>query len=145
MAPCTIQKAIGVVKNQTSIGIAKVGSNLASELEVAIVKATSHDDDPASEKYIQEILHLSSSSRGYVTACVSSISKRLGKTRDWIVAIKCLMLIHRLLNDGDPIFHQEIMYATRRALDFLICLIFAIRLILIRRIIRPLLELMLCI
>ncbi|KAL3330129.1 hypothetical protein AABB24_034140 [Solanum stoloniferum] len=114
MAPSTIRKAIGAVKDQTSIGIAKVGSNMAPELEVAIVKATSHDDDPASEKYIREILHLTSSSRGYVTACVSSISKRLGKTRDWIVAIKCLMLIHRLLNDGDPVFHQEIMYATRR-------------------------------
>lgn len=114
MAPSTIRKAIGAVKDQTSIGIAKVGSNMAPELEVAIVKATSHDDDPASEKYIREILHLTCCSRGYVTACVSSISKRLGKTRDWIVAIKCLMLIHRLLNDGDPVFHQEIMYATRR-------------------------------
>ncbi|CAN4126966.1 unnamed protein product [Withania somnifera] len=114
MAPSTIRKAIGAVKDQTSIGIAKVASNMAPELEVAIVKATSHDDDPASEKYIREILYLTSCSRGYVSACVSSISKRLGKTRDWIVVIKCLMLIHRLLNDGDVVFQQEIMYATRR-------------------------------
>ena len=114
MAPSTIRKAIGAVKDQTSIGIAKVASNMAPELEVAIVKATSHDDDPAGEKYIREILHLTSSSRGYVNACVSAVSKRLGKTRDWIVALKCLMLIHRLLNDGDATFQQEIMYATRR-------------------------------
>ncbi|KAL3650698.1 hypothetical protein CASFOL_007101 [Castilleja foliolosa] len=114
MAPSTIRKAIGAVKDQTSIGIVKVSSNMAPELKVAIVKATSHDDDPASEKYIREILHFTSYSRGYVTACVSAISKRLGKTRDWIVALKCLVLIHRLLNDGDPTFQQEIMYATRR-------------------------------
>lgn len=114
MAPSTIRKAIGAVKDQTSIGIAKVASNMAPELEVAIVKATSHDDDPAGEKYIREILHLTSSSRGYVNACVYTISKRLGKTRDWIVALKCLMLTHRLLNDGDTVFQQEIMYATRR-------------------------------
>ncbi|KAL0394271.1 UNVERIFIED_CONTAM: putative clathrin assembly protein [Sesamum latifolium] len=114
MAPSTIRKAIGAVKDQTSIGIAKVASNMAPELEVAIVKATSHDDDPASEKYIREILHLTSYSRGYVSACVVAVSKRLGKTRDWIVALKCLMLIHRLLNDGDAVFQQEIMYATRR-------------------------------
>ncbi|XP_059290870.1 putative clathrin assembly protein At2g25430 [Lycium ferocissimum] len=114
MAPSTIRKAIGAVKDQTSIGIAKVASNMAPELEVAVVKATSHDDEPASEKYVREILHLTSCSRGYVSACVLSISKRLGKTRDWIVAIKCLMLIHRVLNDGDAVFHQEIMYATRR-------------------------------
>ncbi|XP_047322747.1 putative clathrin assembly protein At2g25430 [Impatiens glandulifera] len=114
MAPSTIRKAIGAVKDQTSIGIAKVSSNMAPELEVLIVKATSHDDEPASEKHIREILHLTSYSRSHVSACVCSISKRIGKTRDWIVAIKCLMLIQRLLSDGDPVFQQEIMYATRR-------------------------------
>ncbi|KAF3447108.1 hypothetical protein FNV43_RR12288 [Rhamnella rubrinervis] len=114
MAPSTIRKAIGAVKDQTSIGIAKVASNMAPELEVAIVKATSHDDDPASEKYVREILQLTSYSRGYVHACVSAVSKRLGKTRDWIVALKALMLIHRLMNEGDPVFQDEILYATRR-------------------------------
>lgn len=114
MAPSTIRKAIGAVKDQTSIGIAKVASNMAPELEVAIVKATSHDDDPASEKYVREILQLTSYSRGYVHACVSAVSKRLGKTRDWIVALKALMLIHRLMNEGDPVFQEEILYATRR-------------------------------
>ncbi|KAK3043734.1 hypothetical protein RJ639_001930 [Escallonia herrerae] len=114
MAPTTIRKAIGAMKDQTSIGIAKVASNMAPELEVAIVKATSHDDDPAGEKYVREILQLTSVSRGYVGACVVAVSRRLGKTRDWIVALKSLMLIHRLLSDGDLIFQQEIMYATRR-------------------------------
>ncbi|KAI3506130.1 hypothetical protein L1887_28486 [Cichorium endivia] len=108
------RKAMGAVKDQTSIGIAKVASNMAPELEVAIVKATSHDDDPASEKYIREILQLTSYSRGYVSACVHAVSKRLSKTRDWIVALKCLVLIHRLLNEGDMVFQQEIMYATRK-------------------------------
>ncbi|XP_050216766.1 probable clathrin assembly protein At4g32285 [Mercurialis annua] len=114
MAPSTIRKAIGTVKDQTSIGIAKVASNMAPELEVAIVKATSHDDDPANEKYIREILNLTSYSRGYVHACVAAVSKRLGKTRDWIVALKALMLVHRLLNEGDPLLQEEILYATRR-------------------------------
>lgn len=109
-----LRKAIGAVKDQTSIGIAKVASNLAPELEVAVVKATGHDNDPASEKYIREILQLTSYSHGYVSACVVTVSKRLGKTRDWIVALKCLMLVHRLLNEGDAVFQQEIMYATRR-------------------------------
>ncbi|KAG9139467.1 hypothetical protein Leryth_026244 [Lithospermum erythrorhizon] len=114
MAPTTIRKAIGAVKDQTSISIAKVSSNTAPDLEVAIVKATSHDDEPASEKHIREILHLSSYSREYVHVCVSFISKRLNKTRDFIVAIKCLMLVHRLMNDGDGFLVQEIMYSTRR-------------------------------
>ncbi|CAA7032890.1 unnamed protein product [Microthlaspi erraticum] len=113
MAP-SIRKAIGAVKDQTSIGIAKVASNMAPDLEVAIVKATSHDDDPAGEKYIREILNLTSLSRGYILACVTSVSRRLSKTRDWVVALKALMLVHRLLNEGDPIFQEEILYSTRR-------------------------------
>ncbi|KAJ6330005.1 hypothetical protein OIU76_008770 [Salix suchowensis] len=114
MAPTTIRKAIGTVKDQTSISIAKVASNMAPELEVAIVKATSHDDEPPNQKYIQEILSLTSYSRGYVNACVSLVSRRLGKTRDWIVALKALMVIHRLLNEGDPLFQEEILHATRK-------------------------------
>ncbi|KAE8668542.1 putative clathrin assembly protein [Hibiscus syriacus] len=112
--PSTIQKAIGAVKDQTSIGLAKVASNMAPDLEVAIVKATSHEDDPAGEKYIREILNLTSYTRGYVHACISAVSKRLGKTRNWIVALKALVLVHRLLNEGDPLFQEEILYATRR-------------------------------
>ena len=114
MAPSTIRKALGAVKDQTSIGLAKVSSNIAPELDVAIVKATSHDDFPADEKYLREILNLTSYSRGYVSACIAAVSKRLSKTRDWIVALKALMLVHRLLSDGDPAFQHEILYATRR-------------------------------
>lgn len=114
MASSTIRKAIGAVKDQTSIGLAKVSSNIAPDLDVAIVKATSHDDEPADEKYIREILSLTSYSRGYVGPCVATVSRRLGKTHDWIVALKALMLVHRLLAEGDPAFHHEILYATRR-------------------------------
>lgn len=114
MSSSTIWKAMGAVKDQTSIGLAKVSSSMAPELDVAIVKSTGHDNDPADEKYYREILSLTSYSRGYVTACVATISRRLGKTRDWIVAVKALMLIHRLLAEGDPAFHHEILHATRR-------------------------------
>ncbi|KAI3814632.1 hypothetical protein L1987_14273 [Smallanthus sonchifolius] len=65
MSSSTIRKVIGVVKDQTSISIAKVAGNVAPDLEVLIVKATGHDSEPAEEKYIREILHLISQSRGY--------------------------------------------------------------------------------
>ncbi|XP_031490233.1 putative clathrin assembly protein At2g25430 [Nymphaea colorata] len=114
MAPSTIRQALGAMKDQTSISLAKVSSNVAPELDVAIIKATSHEDEPADEKYFREIVNLTTHSRPYVNACVSTISKRLGKTRDWIVALKGLMLVHRLLNDGDRGFQPEFSYATRR-------------------------------
>ncbi|KAF2310628.1 hypothetical protein GH714_015696 [Hevea brasiliensis] len=94
MATSTIRKAIGAVKDQTSISIAKVAGNIAPDLEVLVVKVTSHDEDPADER-------------------------RLSKTHDWIVAIKALMLVHRLLVDGHPSFEEEIVYATRRGMRVL--------------------------
>ncbi|KAK6131687.1 hypothetical protein DH2020_034594 [Rehmannia glutinosa] len=106
MALGTIRKAVGVVKDQTSIGITEVASNMAPKLEVAIVKTTRHDDDPTSEKYFREIIQLTSYSHGYL--CRNDWEKH------WIVALMCLMLIHRLLNEGDVIFQQKIMCDTRR-------------------------------
>ncbi|KAK3439551.1 hypothetical protein EUGRSUZ_C04420 [Eucalyptus grandis] len=114
MSQSTNRKTLEAVKDQTSIRPAKVTSNMMPELEVNIVKAMSHDDDPVDEKYIRRILNLTSYCHGYVHARVSALSKRLSKTHDYIVVLKSLVVIHRLLNDGDPICHEEIMYATRR-------------------------------
>lgn len=119
MIAMSIRKAIGAVKDQTSISLAKVTSNVAPDLEVLVVKATTHDNDPADEKYIREILHLTFNSRGYVSAFVFAVSKRLSKTHDWVVALKALVLVHRLLTDGDPVLGQEIMYASRRGMRVL--------------------------
>ncbi|KAF8411693.1 hypothetical protein HHK36_004251 [Tetracentron sinense] len=116
MAPSKIRKALGAVKDTTSIGLAKVSSssNAASDLDVAIVKATRHEEYPADEKHIREILSLTCYSRSYISACINTLSRRLNKTRNWTVALKTLMLIHRLLTEGDPAYEQEIFFATRR-------------------------------
>ncbi|KAL6226294.1 hypothetical protein ACLB2K_000257 [Fragaria x ananassa] len=119
MAPSTIRKAIGAVKDQTSISLAKVAGTFAPDLEVLVVKATTHDEDPADEKYIREIVSLTSQSRGYITAAVATVSKRLSKTRDWIVALKRLMLVHRVLIDGHALFAEEIVHAARRGVRVL--------------------------
>ncbi|KAL3741099.1 hypothetical protein ACJRO7_022246 [Eucalyptus globulus] len=112
MSQSMIRKLLGAVKDQTSIGLAKVAGNMAQEAKVNIVKATSDDDDPMDEKHIRWILNLTSHSRGYVHPCVSALSKRLSNTHNYVVALKSLVVIHRLLNDGDPIFRDEITYAT---------------------------------
>ncbi|XP_078434746.1 putative clathrin assembly protein At1g03050 [Wolffia australiana] len=120
MAPSRIRKALGAVKDQTSISLAKVGSGVAvSELDVAIVKATRHSEHPAEEKYIREILSLTCYSRLHVSSCIRSIAKRLSKTRSWAVALKCLVLVHRLLNEGDPAYEREFFFATRQGTRFL--------------------------
>ncbi|XP_071740429.1 putative clathrin assembly protein At1g03050 [Rutidosis leptorrhynchoides] len=107
-------KAIAAVKDQTSIRLAKAGNR--ADLDVAIVKATCHDEYPAEECYVQEILKLTSSESSplNVAACVNTISQRLNKTRDWVVALKTLMLVQRLLHEGNPAYEEEIFNATRR-------------------------------
>ncbi|KAL6515280.1 hypothetical protein OROHE_018912 [Orobanche hederae] len=115
MAPSKIRKAIGAVKDQTSIGLAKVGSsNSLSDLDVAIVKATRHEEYPPDERYVREIINLTTYSRAFVNACVGTIARRLNKTKNWVVALKTLMLIQRLLAEGDHAYEQEIFFATRR-------------------------------
>ncbi|RVW15650.1 putative clathrin assembly protein [Vitis vinifera] len=115
MAPSKIRRALGAVKDQTSIGLAKVGSsNSLADLDVAIVKATRHEEYPAEERHIREILSLTCYSRAFVSACVNTLARRLNKTKNWTVALKTLMLIHRLLADGDPSYEQEIFFSTRR-------------------------------
>ncbi|WOL04489.1 clathrin assembly protein [Canna indica] len=115
MPTSKLWKAIGAVKDQTSIGLAIVSnSSSLSDLDVAIVKATRHDEFPAEEKHFREILSLTCYSRPHVGACVDTLSRRLDKTRSWTVALKTLILIHRLLVDGDPAYEKEIFSTTRR-------------------------------
>ncbi|PON51089.1 AP180 N-terminal domain containing protein [Trema orientale] len=120
MAPSKIRRALGAVKDQTSIGLAKVGSSTSlADLDVAIVKATRHEEQPAEEKHIREILSLTCYSRAFISACVNTLARRLNKTKNWTVALKTLVLIHRLLSDGDPAYEQEIFFSTRRGTRFL--------------------------
>ncbi|KAL3814443.1 hypothetical protein ACJIZ3_015711 [Penstemon smallii] len=114
MGPSKLRKAIGAVKDKTSIGLAKVGTNSITDLDVAIVKATRHEEYPPDERYVREILSLTTYQRAHVNVCVTTIARRLNKTKNWVVALKTLMLIHRLLLDGDIAYEQEIFFATRR-------------------------------
>ncbi|KAK4745141.1 hypothetical protein SAY87_011453 [Trapa incisa] len=108
MSPSRFRRLIGAVKDQTSIGLAK------SNLDVAIVKATRHEELPAKERYILEVLYLTCYTRAHIRASVSRLSRRLNKTRNWTVALKTLVLIQRLLSEGGPAYEQEIFFATRR-------------------------------
>uniref|UniRef100_A0A0E0KXP3 ENTH domain-containing protein n=1 Tax=Oryza punctata TaxID=4537 RepID=A0A0E0KXP3_ORYPU len=105
----SIRKALGAVKDQTSIGIAKVSAAVAPELDVAIVRATSHEDAPAEDRHVREVITLTAHSRPYTAACAASLSRRLSRTRDYVVAAKCLALVHRLVADGDPHFRHDLV------------------------------------
>lgn len=97
----SIRKALGAVKDHATIGIARVTGAVAPDLDVAIVRATSHDDAPPDERHAREVLRLASAT-GAAPACIASLARRLSRTRDYVVAAKCLSLLQRLASaEGD--------------------------------------------
>ncbi|KAH9294169.1 hypothetical protein KI387_040627, partial [Taxus chinensis] len=89
----------------------KSSKHQSSRPQSCYVKATSHDEVPTDEKYLQEILHLTSYSRGCVDARIAGLSKHLTKSHNRVVALKAVVgLIHCLC---DPSFELA-LYATSR-------------------------------
>jgi len=115
--PSKLRKAIGAVKDQTSISLAKVTH--AANLEVTILKATTHDKNPIEERYVNEIVNIVSSNKAYAAACAQCIGKRIGKTRNWVVALKSLMIVLRIFQDGDPYFPREVFHSMKRGAKIL--------------------------
>ncbi|CAJ1964196.1 unnamed protein product [Sphenostylis stenocarpa] len=50
----------------------------------------------------------------YAAACAHCIGKRIGKTHNWVVALKSLMIVLRIFQDGDPYFPREVFHAMKR-------------------------------
>ncbi|KAL1106682.1 hypothetical protein V6Z11_D04G222400 [Gossypium hirsutum] len=53
--------------------------------------------------------------RADVAYCIHALSRRLAKTRNWTVALKTLIVIHRALREGDPTFREELLNFSQRA------------------------------
>ncbi|TQD95838.1 hypothetical protein C1H46_018580 [Malus baccata] len=106
----SIRKALGALKDTTTVSLAKVNSDY-KELDIAIVKATNHVERPAKEKYIRAIFAAVSATRprADVAYCIHALARRLAKTHNWAVALKTLVVIHRALREVDPTFYEELM------------------------------------
>ncbi|XP_010536897.1 PREDICTED: putative clathrin assembly protein At5g57200 [Tarenaya hassleriana] len=111
----SFRKAYGALKDTTTVGLAKVNSEF-KDLDIAIVKATNHVECPPKERHVRKIFSATSvvRPRADVAYCIHALSKRLSKTRNWIVAIKVLIVIHRTLREGDPTFREELLNYSHR-------------------------------
>ncbi|XP_060211355.1 putative clathrin assembly protein At5g57200 [Lycium barbarum] len=109
------RKAYDKLKDSTKVGLAKVKSEF-KDIDVAIVKATNHVERPPKERHIAKIVVATSITcpRADVAYCINALSRRLSKTRNWIVVIKTLIVIHRVLRDGDPSFREELLRCSQR-------------------------------
>ncbi|CAL1381734.1 unnamed protein product [Linum trigynum] len=111
----TWRKAYGAIKDSTKVGLAHVNSDYA-ELDVAIVKATNHVECPPKERHVRKILFATQAirPRADVAYCLHALSRRLAKTHNWTVALKTLIVIHRLLREGDPTLREELLNYSQR-------------------------------
>ncbi|KAK4360357.1 hypothetical protein RND71_019309 [Anisodus tanguticus] len=111
----SFRKAYGALKDSTKVGLAKVNSEF-KDLDIAIVKATNHVESPPKERHVAMIFAATSVTRprADVAYCIHALSRRLAKTRNWIVALKTLIVIHRVLREGDPTFKEELLHFSRR-------------------------------
>ncbi|KAI4344461.1 hypothetical protein L6164_011686 [Bauhinia variegata] len=111
----SFRKAYGALKDTTKVHLAKVNSEY-KDLDIAIVKATNHVEYPPKERHVRKIFYATSAQqpRADVAYCIHALSKRLSKTRNWIVAIKTLIVLHRTLREGDPTFREELQNYSRR-------------------------------
>ncbi|CAG7872963.1 unnamed protein product [Brassica rapa] len=110
------RKAYGALKDTTKVGLVRVNSDYA-DLDVAIVKATNHVECPPKDRHLRKIFAATAVTRARadVAYCIHALSRRLHKTRNWTVALKTLIVIHRLLREGDPTFREELLNFSQRA------------------------------
>ncbi|CAF1919748.1 unnamed protein product [Brassica napus] len=111
----TWRKAYGALKDTTKVGLVRVNSDYA-DLDVAIVKATNHVECPPKDRHLRKIFAATAVTRARadVAYCIHALSRRLHKTRNWTVALKTLIVIHRLLREGDPTFREELLNFSQR-------------------------------
>uniref|UniRef100_A0A0E0HUH6 ENTH domain-containing protein n=1 Tax=Oryza nivara TaxID=4536 RepID=A0A0E0HUH6_ORYNI len=110
MGPGTWRKAYGALKDSTKVGLANFNSEY-KDLDIAIVKATNHVECPPKERYLRKILFATSANRprSDVGYSICTLARRLSKTKNWIVALKTLIVIHRLLREGDGTFKEDFL------------------------------------
>ncbi|RWW06849.1 hypothetical protein GW17_00029790 [Ensete ventricosum] len=117
--PSVLRQAIGAIKDQASISIAKF-SKRSANLEVAVLKVTSHDEVPIEERHLTEVLLRSASCPSSAKTCVRILSRRISRTSNWVVALKTLVVVFRLLRSGGSQFIHKSLAApqgSRRLLD----------------------------
>ncbi|XP_022727435.1 putative clathrin assembly protein At2g25430 [Durio zibethinus] len=101
------------VREHSSVSYAKIATiGGFGNVELIIVKATAPDDLPLPDKYVHELLKILSISPPCCLAFSLSFTRRFGKTRSWRVALKCLLLLHRLLRllPEDSPFRSELLW-----------------------------------
>ncbi|KAF9673802.1 hypothetical protein SADUNF_Sadunf10G0061900 [Salix dunnii] len=101
------------LKEHTSVSYAKIATfGGFCDVDLIIIKATAPDDLPLPEKYMHKLMKRFSFSTSSFHSFSLSFTRRFGNTRSWKVALKCLILLHRLLRSlpEDSPFRAELFW-----------------------------------
>lgn len=101
----TWKRATGAIKDKNSLVVAKFitrGAFGDHDLEAAIIKATSHDEHDIDKRNTRMLFSWIRASPNTLCPLVRALSRRMEKTRSWVVAIKGLMLMHGLIHCKVP-------------------------------------------
>ncbi|MCO5581946.1 hypothetical protein L7F22_035835 [Adiantum nelumboides] len=101
-----LQTLMGVVKDQLSTGRAIVSHSQLTQIDLTVLRTINHEEQAMQEEAVRSVLEIGSASRMRVAHCIQVIMERLNKTSSWVVAVKCLILIHRCLLEGGFMFRD---------------------------------------
>ncbi|KAK1277654.1 putative clathrin assembly protein [Acorus gramineus] len=99
------RRAAAAVKDQRSICLARISRRRGfrlPDLETAVIKATSHDDRSVDYKNAQRVFAWARTSPAFLKPLMFALSRRMERTRSWVVALKGLMLLHGMFCSKAP-------------------------------------------
>lgn len=105
-----VSRIVGILKDKAAE--CRIIVRSLSPISVTIVRATSHRESPTPEKHVDAIHSACSTSPLLLSGCVEELKRRLRRTSKWVVALKCLILIHRLHREGDFILQDHLSVDT---------------------------------
>jgi len=97
---------IGALKDAARIGFAHMTGDFPY-INIAVLKATRHDEIPGKEKYILTALAAAAKDIRFQRYLRHCLEERIERTKNWMVTLKTLALVHRLMTDALPIFTEE--------------------------------------
>lgn len=94
------KRAAAAIKDRKSllaVGLSRRSSYRNTDLEAAIIHATSHDSSSVDYSNAHRVYKWIRASPLNLKTLVNALSSRVNHTRSWIVALKSLMLLHGVL------------------------------------------------
>ncbi|CAI9753193.1 unnamed protein product [Fraxinus pennsylvanica] len=110
MGRIVIRDLIGFIKDKASLfKAALVPKPSTLSLRLAVLRVTTHSPPaPPNDGQLSNLLLLGDSSRATASAIIATLMDRLHRTRNCIVALKCLMTIHHIIKHGPFILQDQI-------------------------------------